>query len=119
MAKTEKYTHLNKLSQYDKIIAFIDGCERKGATMPYISVNGNMFSFLDKDGDMGLRLAEKERVTFIDKHKTRLCESYGTVLKEYVLVPDKLFADAKKMKKYIEKSYAYAAGLKVKVYKMK
>ena len=59
--------------------------------MPYTCLNGHMFSFLDKDGNPGLRLPVVERDQFIQKYKTRLCEAHETILKEYVLVPDGLF----------------------------
>lgn len=36
-----------KIALYEKLLATIPGIERKGATMPYTSLNGNMFSFID------------------------------------------------------------------------
>jgi TfoX/Sxy family transcriptional regulator of competence genes len=41
-------------------------------------------------------------------------EQYGTVMKEYVLIPDKLLNSQKELKKYFELSYAYAKTLKPK-----
>ena len=35
-----------RIAQYDRLIRSIAGVERKGAKMPYTSVNGHMFSFL-------------------------------------------------------------------------
>ncbi|MFT5265293.1 MAG: hypothetical protein ACI8YQ_004044 [Polaribacter sp.] len=49
----------NKL--YDKLIAANPAIERKGKSMPYTSVNGHMFSFLSKEGTMGLRLSREDR----------------------------------------------------------
>ena len=64
----------------------------EGATMPYTSLNGHMFSFLDTNGTLEVRLPEDVRDELIAKYKTTLCEAYGTVLKkEYVLVPEGLF----------------------------
>ena len=67
--------------------------------MPYTSFNGNMFSFLDKHGSCGIRLPEKEREDFLKKYKTKLFETHGTVLKEYVTVPDDLLQKTKELKK--------------------
>ena len=50
MAMKEVYPHTDKLIQYDKIIEIIPGIERKGLNLPYTSLNGNMFSWLDKEG---------------------------------------------------------------------
>ncbi len=114
MAKKEVYPHSDKLAAYSKLISCFPELERKGAAMPYTAVNGNMFSFLDKDGMLGLRLPEKERNEFLKKHKTILCEAHGTVLKEYVLVPDKLFLNTEKIENYFRMSYDYVMALKPK-----
>jgi hypothetical protein len=45
-----------KLLVYDKVIATLPGIERKGDTMPYTSLNGYMFSFLDRYDTLALRL---------------------------------------------------------------
>jgi TfoX/Sxy family transcriptional regulator of competence genes len=99
---------------YDKAIAGNPAIERKGATVPYTSLNGNMFTFLYSDGTMALRLPEAEREAFIKKHKTGLMESYGAVMKEYVAVPEKLLKDTKALKPYIDMSFEYAKTLKPK-----
>ena len=88
--------------------------ERKGATTPYTSVNGHMFSFLTKTGTLALRLPSEEREAFLKKFKTKLCEQHGTVLKEYVEVPEALLKKTRKLKKYFDLSYAYVSSLKPK-----
>lgn len=102
------------IASYDKIIAAVPDVERKGAAMPYTSVNGNMFSFLTAGGKLALRLSEKDRNEFIAKYNTSLVEAHGTVLKEYVAVPDDLFVNTAKMKKYFRTSYEYTSTLKHK-----
>lgn len=108
-----------KIALYLKLIATISGIERKGATMPYTSLNGNMFSFIDKHGSCGIRLPEREREEFLKKYKTKLFETHGTVLKEYVTVPDDLLKKTAELKKWFEVSYAYAKTLKTKATKKK
>jgi len=114
MAKKVSPIAAQVLESYRKIVASVDGVELKGATMPYTSVNGNMFSFLDSEGRLGLRLPEVERESFMKKHHTELCQAHGTILKEYVLVPEAVFRDARKMKTYFASSYEYARSLKEK-----
>lgn len=53
------------------------------------------------------------------KYKTSLFEAYGTVLKEYVAVPDALLKKTKELQKYLALSYAYAQILKPKARKKK
>jgi hypothetical protein len=102
------------LKHYEKLIATNPKVERKGATMPYTSVNGHMFSFLAKTGTLALRLPEPEREAFLKKYKTKLCQQHGTVLKEYVEVPDVLLPKTQELKKFFASSCAYVASLKPK-----
>jgi hypothetical protein len=113
MAKKSEFPQ-EILDLYDALIQTQKGIERKGLTMPYASLNGNMFSFLDKKGQLGLRLPEKEREEFMRKYKTTLCEAHGTFLKEYVLVPEKLFKKTSELKPYFTKSVNYVKSLKAK-----
>ena len=86
----------DKLALYDKLIATHPEIERKGAANPYTSVNGHMFSLLlGPKGVMALRLPDDEREKFLKKYKTKLYEAYGTVMKEYVTVPDELLKNTK------------------------
>ena len=104
----------DKIALYEKVVALFPEVERKGDNVPYTSLNGNMFSYLHKDGIMALRLPEKVREDFLKEHKTKLMEVYGIVQKEYVAVPAKLLANAKAMKKYFTLSYEYVKSLKPK-----
>ncbi len=99
---------------YDQLVATNPKIERKGATMPYTSWNGHMFSFLTKSGTLALRLSAAERDGFLKKYKTRLCEQHGVVLQEYVEVPLALLKKTKELKKYFDLSFAYVASLKPK-----
>jgi len=103
-----------KLDAYKKLIESNPKIELKGATIPYTSYNGHMFSYFEKDGSFGLRLPEKAREGFLKKYKTTLFVSYGIVKKEFVLVPDKLLMNFKEFKPYFDLSFDFVASLKVK-----
>src|SRR5262249_35757361 len=90
MPKPEAAASADKLALYDKLIATVPDVERKGATMPYTSLNGHMFSYLGKTGTLALRLPDGPREQFLARYKTTLCKQYGIVQKEYVDVPDAL-----------------------------
>jgi len=102
------------IALYDKLIATHPEIERKGAANPYTSLNGNMFTMLSPSGVMALRLPEDEREKFLKKHKAKLFEAYGAVMKEYVAVPESLLRNTTEMKKYLSVSYDYAKTLKPK-----
>ena len=84
MAKADAETYTTSLALYEKLVATNPKVERKGATMPYTSLNGHMFSLLTKEGWLALRLPSDAREAFLKKYKTKLCVQYGTIMKEYV-----------------------------------
>ena len=98
---------------YERVIATVQGVARKGAKMPYTSVNGNMSSFLDS-GILALRLSKADRDRFIGEFETGLHVSQGHVMKEYVTVPDYLLADTPRLASWFAASWAYVSSLKPK-----
>jgi TfoX/Sxy family transcriptional regulator of competence genes len=112
MRKNEAGIPADKLELYEKLVATNPKVERKGATVPYTSLNGHMFSFLTKTGTLALRLPAAEREEFLKKYKTKLCEQYGTVMKEYAEVPDAMLKKTQELKKYFDLSFAYVGSLK-------
>jgi TfoX/Sxy family transcriptional regulator of competence genes len=99
---------------YDKLIATNPKIERKGAANPYTSLNGNMFTLLHNSATLAIRLTEDKREEFMKKYKTKLFETHGAVMKEYVAVPDALLKNTKELKKYLDLSYEYAKTMKPK-----
>ena len=102
------------LALYEKLIATNPQVERKGATMPYTSLNGHMFSVLHRDGTLALRLPVEQREAFLKQYRTKLSEQYRSVQPEYVVVPDSLLAKTRELKRYFDLSYAYVRSLKPK-----
>jgi hypothetical protein len=107
------------LKLYNQLIALHPEIERKGATMPYTSVNGHMFSFLDKTGTMSLRLSKDDRAHFITKYNTKLSEQHGRIMKDYVLVPETLLKQTETLLEHLKISYDYVKSLKPKPTKKK
>ena len=99
---------------YDKLIRTHPEIERKGAANPYTSLNGHMFTLLHQSRTLAIRLPESKREEFLKKHKTKLFEAYGAVMKEYVTVPEPLLKNTKELQKYLEFSYEYVKTLKPK-----
>ena len=104
---------------FDSLIGKNPGIERKGKTMPYTSVNGHMFSFLSKEGTMGLRLSKDDREQFMLDFDAALMEQHGRVMKEYVAIPHDLLEDTDQLSGYLQKSLDYVSGLKPKATKKK
>ena len=102
------------LALYEALVALVPEIERKGATNPYTSVNGNMFSICSPGGEVELRLPAEQRQEFLERYSTHLREAYGIVQREYVVVPDDLLARIDELAPWFEASYRYAAGLRPK-----
>ena len=103
-----------ELDFYSLVVAGTPGAILKGATVPYTSVNGNMFSYLSKNGVLALRLPDEQREAFLKKYKTTLCTQYGVVQKEYVEVPPELLENTKELQPFFALSLSYATSLKAK-----
>jgi len=115
MAKSKPYPGpADRLAAYDRLVATVPGLERKGATIPYTSVNGNMSSYLAEDGTLVLRLAADDRATFLTTYSTRLHEAYGIVQREYVDVPASLLDDVEAAGPWFAASHSYVSGLRPK-----
>jgi hypothetical protein len=114
MAKPAPGAPPEKVAFYEALIATLPGVERKGAMLPYTSLNGNMFTVLSKRGVMGMRLSQADREAFLRDHGASLYADYGTVMPEYVAVPDDLLADTVRMTPYVAASFAYVQTLKPK-----
>jgi hypothetical protein len=112
--KAESSIPADKLALYEALVATAPDVLRKGASVPYTSMNGNMFSYLAKDGTLALRLPPEARAAFIAEHKAHLMEAYGIIQKEYVAVPAALLANTRALRPYFELSVAYAKSLKPK-----
>lgn len=55
--------------------------------MPYTALNGNMFTFLDKEGCLAMRLPPDARAAHEAAHGGGPVMQYGAVMKDYVAVP--------------------------------
>ena len=109
------HAHPDKLLLYEKLVATSASVELQGATVPYTSMNGNMSSYLSKEGKLELRLPEGPRETFLKKYKASLCTAYGVLQREYVEVPDRLLAKTSELKGFFDISVQYVSSLKPKV----
>ena len=94
--------------------------ELKGKNMLYTSVNGHMFSILNKqDFQIGIRLPKEEREAFIEKFNTQIHQSYGSNMPEYARIPFDLLKDTQTLVPYLKVSYDYVRGLEPKPTKKK
>ena len=99
------------LASYDAVLAAVPGVERKGATMPYTSHNGHMFSFLTPEGKLAMRLPKDEVRDFIARFGGKKCRQHGRVLEEYIEVTDEMFKKTSTLSWYFGLSWAHVAAM--------
>jgi len=119
MAKADAKTYAANLVLYEQMLAIDPTVQRKGATMPYTSLNGNMYSLFTPEARLIIRLETEDQTAFLKKYKTKVPEMYGAVMKEYVEVPDALLKKTQELRKAFDLSFAYASSLKPKATKKK
>ena len=102
------------LDHYEALVDTLEGVDRKGKANPYTSVNGHMFSFLSKEGQIAIRLPKDEREAFLEKYDTGLAFTYNTVMKEYVAVPADITGNIEELAPYLKMSFEYTCSLKPK-----
>jgi len=114
MAKAKYTGPPEKLELYETLVASVEGVERKGAANPYTSRNGQMTSFLDKAGEVSIRLDETDREEFIERYDSRISVQYGSQMKEFVVVPDDMLEAMDEVKDWFAKSWDWVGTLEPK-----
>ncbi|MGB0915034.1 MAG: hypothetical protein ACPGVI_03135 [Crocinitomicaceae bacterium] len=100
-----------KVKIYDELVAKCPDFKRKGKTVPYTSSNGHMFSLINKDGELGIRLSKDAGEAFKEKYNTGDFFSHGAKMRGYVLIPDELLNDLDNLAKYLKLGYNYVMSL--------
>ncbi len=114
MGSSNSKEYAARLELYDELVASNPRVKRQGASVPHTSLNGHMFSYLGKSGELALRLPDGAREAFLAKYKATLCRQYGIVQKEYVAVPQALLMRTEELKGFFDLSYRYVGSLRPK-----
>ena len=101
-----------KLEEYTAVVEQSHtGAEVKGAKNPYTSRNGHMFSFLDRDGAMAVRLSDELTAAFRSEYDSGDVTQYGDTMRGYSSVPAELLADTDAMAGWFEKAWNWIGTL--------
>ena len=85
--------------------------EVKGAKNPFTSRNGHMFSFLDRDGAMAIRLSDDLREEFMAAYDSGPVIQYGSVMRGYVSIPSGLLEDPEEAASWLDRAYEWIGSL--------
>lgn len=112
--KSKASAPAHKVDLYDRIVASDPMIQRKGAANPYTSMNGNMFSFLSKDGRISFRLGKEQREELLSRFPDAISVQYGAVMREYIEIPEEMEYNEELLTRLFADSVAYARTLKPK-----
>ena len=102
------------LEAYEMVVAGNPAVARKGAKNPYTSRNGHMFSFLDAEGQMALRLSMEDGERFTSEYESGPVIAYGSVMRGYVSVPADLLKMPEDLQPWFDLSHDWIGTLKPK-----
>lgn len=105
---------VDRLALYERLVDATPGVERKGATLPYTSRNGHMFSFLDAAGVLSVRLPPDAREAFLAQYGAGLAVQRGRTMQEYVVVPDDLLERTDELQPWLARAHDWIGTLKPK-----
>lgn len=72
------------IALFERAIAASGQFERKGKANPYTSANGHMFSQINKDNQIGIRLPKSRQAELLAQHGAGPFKSYGATMRDYV-----------------------------------
>ncbi len=102
-----------KFELYTSIISTVGGIEVKGKTMPYTSANGHMFSQLNKDGEIGIRLPKERQMEFLNNGE-ELFKSYGATMQGYILISEEMLSNPDQVATLMKEGLDYVQSLEPK-----
>ena len=102
------------LDRYLAIVEASGNGEVKGAKNPYTSRNGHMFSFLDPDGLLALRLSPELEAEFRERYDSGPVEQYGRTMRGYSSVPDDLVDDPEALQAWYDRAWHWIGTLEPK-----
>ena len=99
------------ISLFERAIGAASGFERKGKANPYTSANGHMFSQINKDDQLGIRLPKPRQKALLETYGAGPFKSYGATMRDYVCLTDEMLADETLIKSLLEEGFAFVSAM--------
>jgi hypothetical protein len=99
------------LERYREVVAASGKGEVKGAKNPYTSRNGHMYSFLDADGGMAIRLSAELESEFRSLYDSGPVTQYNRTMQGYSSVPPDLLADTDTLREWYDRAWEWIGTL--------
>ncbi len=119
MAKKKPNAPEERIELYDKLIAKLPDQKRKGAANAYTSLNGHMFSFVDKNGEFAFRYSDARKKELIEELGAKESIQYNSVMRGYIVIPENLMDDLDRLSDLFAESFEYISSVPPKPTKKK
>jgi hypothetical protein len=99
------------IARFERAIATSDRIERKGKANPYTSTNGHMFSQINKDDQLGIRLPKPRQKELSEQYGAGPFKSYGATMRDYVCLTGDMLADPGLVERLLEEGFDFVASM--------
>ena len=99
------------ITLFEQAIASADGFDRKGKANPYTSANGHMFSQINKDDQLGIRLPKDRQKDLLAQYGAGPFKSYGATMRDYVCLTDEMLADPAFVANLLAEGFAFVSAM--------
>lgn len=99
------------IARFERAIAASDRIERKGKANPYTSTNGHMFSQINKDDQLGIRLPKPRQNELSEQYGAGPFKSYGATMRDYVCLTGDMLADPGLVERLLEEGFDFVASM--------
>jgi len=96
---------------FEAAISATDLMDRKGKANPYTSANGHMFSQINKDGQLGIRLPKPRQKALLEEYGAGPFTSYGATMRDYVCLTDQMLADQALITSLLQEGLAFVSAM--------
>lgn len=99
------------LELYEAAIARSGLFQRKGKANPYTSENGHMFSQINKDDQIGIRLPKARQGELLETYGAGPFKSYGATMRDYICLTDEMIADSELMTALLDEGFVFVSAM--------
>jgi hypothetical protein len=96
---------------FDSAIAASGDFARKGKANPYTSANGHMFSQINKDDQLGIRLPKSRQKALAEQFGAGPFKSYGATMRDYVCLTSEMLSEPALVTWLLEEAFAFVSAM--------
>ena len=104
-------TREDLIARFERAIAASGKYECKGKANPYTSANGHMFSQINKDDQLGIRLPKSRQVALLEDFGAGPFMSYGATMRDYVCLTEEMLSDPALITSLLDEGFAFVSAM--------